>query len=147
MPLSMLLGGVAAAVVGLLVGLPALRLKGDYLAIVTLACGEIIKTIINNLSVTGGAKGLDTSDIYADTRTLLPFAIVLIFLVVLVMMNLKNSRHGRPSWPSGITVSQRSPTCQRDVLQADGVRAGGFLRRNGRCAVRSYAGQHQARHV
>ena len=91
MPLSMLLGGVAAAVVGL----PALRLKGDYLAIVTLACGEIIKTIINNLSVTGGAKGLDTSDIYADTRTLLPFAIVLIFLVVLVMMNLKNSRHGR----------------------------------------------------
>ena len=90
MPLSMLLGGVAAAVVGLLVGLPALRLKGDYLA-----CGEIIKTIINNLSVTGGAKGLDTSDIYADTRTLLPFAIVLIFLVVLVMMNLKNSRHGR----------------------------------------------------
>lgn len=95
MPLSMLLGGVAAAVVGLLVGLPALRLKGDYLAIVTLACGEIIKTIINNLSVTGGAKGLDTSEIYADTRTLLPFAIVLIFLVVLVMMNLKNSRHGR----------------------------------------------------
>ena len=95
MPLSMLLGGVAAAVVGLLVGLPALRLKGDYLAIVTLACGEIIKTIINNLSVTGGAKGLDTSAIYADTRTLLPFAIVLIFLVVLVMMNLKNSRHGR----------------------------------------------------
>ena len=86
MPLSMLLGGVAAAVVGLLVGLPALRLKGDYLAIVTLACGEIIKTIINNLSVTGGAKGLDTSDIYADTRTLLPFAIVLIFLVVLVLM-------------------------------------------------------------
>ena len=106
MPLSMLLGGVAAAVVGLvaalfaalagfLIGIPVLRLKGDYLAIVTLACGEIIKTIINNLSVTGGAKGLDTSEIYADTRTLLPFAIVLIFLVVLVMMNLKNSRHGR----------------------------------------------------
>ena len=98
MPLSMLLGGVAAAVValfGLMLGFPVLRLKGDYLAIVTLACGEIIKTIINNLSVTGGAKGLDTSEIYADTRTLLPFAIVLIFLVVLVMMNLKNSRHGR----------------------------------------------------
>ena len=95
LPVSMLAGGLVAAVFGLLVGLPALRLRGDYLAIVTLACGEIIKTIINNLSVTGGAKGLDTSDIYADTRTLLPFAIVLIFLVVLVMMNLKNSRHGR----------------------------------------------------
>ena len=95
LPVSMLAGGLVAAVFGLLVGLPALRLRGDYLAIVTLACGEIIKTIINNLSVTGGAKGLDTSAIYADTRTLLPFAIVLIFLVVLVMMNLKNSRHGR----------------------------------------------------
>ena len=95
LPVSMLAGGLVAAVFGLLVGLPALRLRGDYLAIVTLACGEIIKTIINNLSVTGGAKGLDTSEIYADTRTLLPFAIVLIFLVVLVMMNLKNSRHGR----------------------------------------------------
>lgn len=88
-------GGIMAALFGLMLGFPVLRLKGDYLAIVTLACGEIIKTIINNLSVTGGAKGLDTSDIYADTRTLLPFAIVLIFLVVLVMMNLKNSRHGR----------------------------------------------------
>lgn len=88
-------GGIMAALFGLMLGFPVLRLKGDYLAIVTLACGEIIKTIINNLSVTGGAKGLDTSAIYADTRTLLPFAIVLIFLVVLVMMNLKNSRHGR----------------------------------------------------
>lgn len=88
-------GGIMAALFGLMLGFPVLRLKGDYLAIVTLACGEIIKTIINNLSVTGGAKGLDTSEIYADTRTLLPFAIVLIFLVVLVMMNLKNSRHGR----------------------------------------------------
>ena len=93
--LSMLIGGVVAGVFGFLIGIPVLRLRGDYLAIVTLACGEIIKTIINNLSVTGGAKGLDTSDIYADSRTLLPFAIVLIFLVVLVMMNLKNSRHGR----------------------------------------------------
>ena len=91
----MVVAALFAALAGFLIGIPVLRLKGDYLAIVTLACGEIIKTIINNLSVTGGAKGLDTSDIYADTRTLLPFAIVLIFLVVLVMMNLKNSRHGR----------------------------------------------------
>ena len=89
------IGSSATTIAGFIVGAPVLRLQGDYLAIVTLACGEIIKTIINNLSVTGGAKGLDTSAIYADTRTLLPFAIVLIFLVVLVMMNLKNSRHGR----------------------------------------------------
>ena len=95
MPLSMLLGGVAAAVVGLLVGLPALRLKGDYLAIVTLACGEIIKTIINNLSVTGGALGLDTSSIYAGAKDLLPYGAVLVLLTVAVMLNLKRSKYGR----------------------------------------------------
>ena len=95
LPLSMIVGGLAAAVVGLVVGLPALRLKGDYLAIVTLGCGEIIKTVITNLKVTGGAKGLNTAAVYSNTATLLPYAIVLVFLVVLVMMNLKNSRHGR----------------------------------------------------
>ena len=95
LPFSMIVGGLAAAVVGLVVGLPALRLKGDYLAIVTLGCGEIIKTVITNLNVTGGAKGLNTGAIYSDTKTLLPYAVVAVFLVVLVMMNLKNSRHGR----------------------------------------------------
>ena len=95
LPLSMIIGGIAAALVGFVVGLPALRLKGDYLAIVTLGCGEIIKTVITNLEITGGAKGLNTAAIYSKTETLLPYAIVLVFLVVLVMMNLKNSRHGR----------------------------------------------------
>jgi len=95
LPLSMLVGGLVAAVVGLVVGLPALRLKGDYLAIVTLGCGEIIKTVITNLKITGGAKGLNTGAIYSDTKTLLPYAIVAVFLVIFVMMNLKNSRHGR----------------------------------------------------
>ena len=95
LPLSMLVGGLVAAVVGLIVGLPALRLKGDYLAIVTLGCGEIIKTVITNLKITGGAKGLNTGAIYSDTKTLLPYAIVAVFLVIFVMMNLKNSRHGR----------------------------------------------------
>ncbi len=95
LPLSMVVGGIAAAVVGLVVGLPALRLKGDYLAIVTLGCGEIIKTVITNLEITGGAKGLNTAAIFSDTKTLLPYGIALVFIVVLVMMNLKNSRHGR----------------------------------------------------
>lgn len=95
LPVSMLFGGFCAAVVGLLVGLPALRLNGDYLAIVTLACGEIIKSVITNLKVTGGALGLNTGDIYSNTKTLLPYAIVLVFLTVLLMMNLKRSRYGR----------------------------------------------------
>lgn len=90
LPVSML-----AAVFGLLVGLPALRLRGDYLAIVTLACGEIIKNIITNLNITGGALGLDTSSIYAGAKDLLPYGAVLVLLTVAVMLNLKRSKYGR----------------------------------------------------
>ena len=95
LPVSMLAGGLVAAVFGLLVGLPALRLRGDYLAIVTLACGEIIKNIITNLNITGGALGLDTSSIYAGAKDLLPYGAVLVMLTVAVMLNLKRSKYGR----------------------------------------------------
>lgn len=95
LPLSMLAGGLVAAVFGLLVGLPALRLRGDYLAIVTLACGEIIKNIITNLDITGGALGLSMSAVYAKPRVLLPFAAILVLLTIIVMMNLKKSKYGR----------------------------------------------------
>ena len=56
--LALIVGGLMAAVVGVLVGVPVLRLRGDYLAIVTLAFGEIIKNIINNLYVAWDADGL-----------------------------------------------------------------------------------------
>ena len=95
LPLSMLSGGLVAAVFCFIIGLPALRLKGDYLAIVTLACGEIIKNLITNLKFTGGALGLNTGAIYSNTKALLPFAFVLVLLTVIVMMNLKSSRYGR----------------------------------------------------
>ena len=58
LPVSMLAGGLMAAVFGLLVGLPALRLRGDYLAIVTLAFGEIIKEIVTCLIVGVDSRGL-----------------------------------------------------------------------------------------
>ena len=95
LPLAMIVGGLVAAVFGLLIGLPALRLKGDYLAIVTLACGEIIKNIITNLDITGGALGLSMSAVYAKPRVLLPFAAVVVLLTIIVMMNLKKSKYGR----------------------------------------------------
>lgn len=95
LPVSMLLGGIAAAAAGLLVGLPALRLRGDYLAIVTLACGEIIKNVITNLDITGGALGLTTTAVYAGARELLPYGAVLVMLTVAVMLNLKHSKYGR----------------------------------------------------
>ncbi len=55
---ALLMGGVAAAVAGLTVGVPSLRLKGDYLAIVTLGFGEIIRVLLQNTEAVGGASGL-----------------------------------------------------------------------------------------
>ena len=58
---GMVVGAVFAAIVGFLIGIPVLRLKGDYLAIVTLAFGEIIKGIFNNLYVGIDSNGLHMS--------------------------------------------------------------------------------------
>ena len=95
LPLSMLAGGICAGIFGFAVGMPALRLKGDYLAIVTLACGEIVKNVITNLSITGGARGLNTQPIYSGAKALLPYAVVLVFVTVIVMMHIKKSKQGR----------------------------------------------------
>lgn len=54
---GLIFGGVAAAISGLLVGLPTLRLRGDYLAIATLGFSEIIRVVILNIEVIGGARG------------------------------------------------------------------------------------------
>lgn len=55
--LALVGGGLIAAILGLLVGIPSLRLRGDYLAIVTLGFGEIIRVVIQNLDFLGGARG------------------------------------------------------------------------------------------
>lgn len=55
--LALIVGGVAAAIAGLLVGIPSLRLRGDYLAIVTLGFAEIIRIVILNIDAVGGATG------------------------------------------------------------------------------------------
>lgn len=55
---AVLAGGVVAGLIGVLVGIPSLRLKGDYLAIVTLGFGEIIRILILNIESIGGARGL-----------------------------------------------------------------------------------------
>lgn len=56
--ISILIGGLFAALAGLCVGIPSLRLRGDYLAIVTLGFGEIIRTCILNIDAVGGARGM-----------------------------------------------------------------------------------------
>src|SRR5436190_20976679 len=55
---AVLVGGLVAALAGYLVGLPSLRLRGDYLAIVTLGFGEIIRVVIVNVDALGGSRGL-----------------------------------------------------------------------------------------
>lgn len=57
-PIYLMAGGLCAAVAGFAVGMPSLRLRGDYLAIVTLGFGEIIRVVLLNLEVVGGARGL-----------------------------------------------------------------------------------------
>ncbi len=91
--LSMLVAGLVAAVFGFIIGLPALRLKGDYLAIATLAFGEIVRCIFKNLPFFGGAMGMSTK-LY-DGNTLFIIAFVALLFVVFCCQNLINSKHGR----------------------------------------------------
>lgn len=90
-PLAMLIGGIVAAVFGIIIGIPVLRLKGDYLAIVTLAFGEIIRSVIINLDFTGGASGLKGTP--QDSTFLVAAIVVLITLVI--AFNLTQSKQGR----------------------------------------------------
>lgn len=90
-PLAMLTGGIAAGIFGLLVGIPVLRLKGDYLAIVTLAFGEILRSIIINLNFTGGASGLKGTPQDATFN----MGFIAVILTLFVIMNLTDSKHGR----------------------------------------------------
>ena len=93
--ISVLAGALAAAALGFVVGLPALRLKGDYLAIVTLAFCEIVKTIFQNSSTKsfGGPMGLRTPRFDKDYLFIIIFAFILICLAV--MQNFIRSKHGR----------------------------------------------------
>lgn len=89
---SMLAGGIIAAIFGFIIGLPALRLKGDYLAIVTLAFGEIVRTIFKNLEIFGGALGLSTKKYGSD---LFVVALIVVLIMLFVIQNLIRSKHGR----------------------------------------------------
>lgn len=115
--IAILIGALTAGVFGFLIGIPVLRLKGDYLAIVTLAFGEIAKNIINMLYV-----GIDESGIHFSTRNSLELnlsengvviiqgaqgitgtpndssftvGILLLLITLVVILNLIHSRDGR----------------------------------------------------
>ncbi len=116
-PLAILVGGVCAAVFGVLIGIPILRLKGDYLAIVTLAFGEIIKNICASIYIGYDSTGLhfsftSSSDMgLEDGGTILingplgisgtpkdsnfTVGIILVLITLFITLNLINSRTGR----------------------------------------------------
>lgn len=97
MIIAMLIGGAVAAVFGFIIGLPALRLKGDYLAIVTLAFGEIVRNIFKNLpkELFGGASGMQTAKISYDQKTLYIISFIVVLAVLFLVQNLIRSKHGR----------------------------------------------------
>ena len=120
--LAILIGAAVAAVFGVIIGIPVLRLRGDYLAIVTLAFGEIIKNLINilyvgfdenglhvatssaNLKLAAGGKQIlkgalgisGTGALYKDVKHyFFPIGIILVLLTLFIVQNLVNSRSGR----------------------------------------------------
>jgi branched-chain amino acid transport system permease protein len=88
---ALLAGGIVSGFVGLLVGIPSLRLKGDYLAIVTLGFGEIIRVILQNMQSVGGALGLKGIPSYTTFFWTFGLAAVTIYVVVALV----HSTYGR----------------------------------------------------
>lgn len=116
-PLAIIVGALCAGIFGFLIGIPVLRLKGDYLAIVTLAFGEIIKNVVNILYVGRDSKGFHFStesaielNLEKDGEVLIKGAqgisgtpndssfvigIVLLLITLFIVLNLIHSRDGR----------------------------------------------------
>lgn len=86
------LGAIFAAVAGFIVGLPSLRLKGDYLAVVTLGFGEIIRIVVNNTDALGGSYGLNVQPKFQS----IAFVWILAVLAIAVCRNLLKTAHGLP---------------------------------------------------
>ena len=93
--IALIVGAATAAACGIVIGIPALRLRGDYLAIVTLAFGEIVKSLFQNSSNEsfGGALGLETPRF--DKQYLFILAFLLVLLTLAVVQNFIHSKHGR----------------------------------------------------
>ena len=89
-PLAIVAAGLAAAIAGLIIGIPTLRLKGDYLAIATLGFGEIMRIVFLNIDYVGGASGMTVSHL-----TTWPWLISCVMITIIVIVNFTNSTHGR----------------------------------------------------
>jgi len=88
---ALLVGGLLAAIAGLAVGVPTLRLRGDYLAIVTLGFGEIIRVILQNTESVGAASGLKGIPGYSNLFWVWAFAAITVYVIT----SMVNSTYGR----------------------------------------------------
>ena len=89
--LALLAGGAAAGAIGCLIGLPTLRLSGDYLAIATLGLSEIIRIVLMNIQYVGGAAGFSG----IPHLTTFPWVFFVLLATLFVIKNFVNSTHGR----------------------------------------------------
>lgn len=89
--LNLIAGGLLAALFGILLGIPSMRLTGDYLGITTLGFGEIVRIIFINMKITGGAMGL--GGIPKETNIAIVY--ILVVLTVFSLYRIQNSRFGR----------------------------------------------------
>ena len=90
-PVALLAGDVTAGLLGALIGLPTLRLRGDYLAIATLGLGEIVRIVIINVPYVGGAAGFKGIPHHTDFT----WVFFLMLATLFIIKNFVNSRHGR----------------------------------------------------
>ena len=122
--LAMVFGAVIAAVLGFLIGIPVLRLNGDYLAIVTLAFGEIIKSVVTNIYLGKDDNGLQFSFLsnsnqlgeggvelikgpmgVMHSQTISTFAAGFVLVLVALVVIFRTAAPAGPSWPPGTTAS------------------------------------------
>ncbi|MGB9682211.1 MAG: branched-chain amino acid ABC transporter permease [bacterium] len=90
-PVALIVGGLASGIIGVGVGIPTLRLRGDYLAIATLGMGEIIRVVLFNLDIVGGARGFPGIPKYTNFF----WVYLIVLLVLLSSYNLLKSPEGR----------------------------------------------------
>ncbi len=90
-PLALLVGGLAAAVVGLLVAIPSFKSKGDYLAIITLGFTLMMQSILNNAEIVGASRGMTNLPKYTNIY----YVYGTLVLLILLLQNFIHSRYGR----------------------------------------------------
>ena len=101
LPLSILASGILSALLGFLIGIPTLKLEGDYLAIVTLAFGEIIRVVLVNLkNLTGGPNGMQFSTVFTTSLkygACISYTVIIasLVLIIVLLQNFLRSTYGR----------------------------------------------------